>query len=85
MDDIAGLEKTDPERYAQLVKNINCEAMTPKYLLIRLYSVYNGQSIGSDISLADTTTQFVEECTAAGVLVYRQHEAIGGIDLTPKA
>ena len=85
LEDIAGLEKTDPERYAQLVKNINCEAMTPKYLLIRLYSVYNGLSIGTDITLADTTTQFIEECTAAGVLVYKQHEDISGIDLTPKA
>ena len=78
--DIASLKNTDSARYNLLVKNINCEMMMPRYLLIRLYSTYKGSSI---TNLTTVRNQFIAECKAAGVLTGNGQTSIDSVVVDP--
>jgi len=80
LEDIKPLKTTDSARYNLLVQNINCEMMMPRYLLIRLYSIYKGSSI---TNLSTVKTQFIAECRAAGVLQGTDQDVIANVNLNP--
>ena len=81
LQEIEVLKSTDSTRYNILVKNINCEMMTPRYLLIRLYQVYKGSTFTS-ANLSTIKTQFIAECKAAGVLTGNNQTEIDSVTLT---
>ena len=81
LKEIEVLKSTDSTRYNLLVKNIQCEMMTPRYLLIRLYQVYKGSTFTSS-NLSTIKTQFIAECKAAGVLTGNNQTTIDSVVLT---
>ena len=94
LSDIASLKTTDPTRYNTLKKNIECEMLTLKYLLIRLYNEYDGAEAyheeyddnGNAIIVvnADVRSAFIAECKNAGVNQGTGQKTIDEIDLSYK-
>ncbi len=79
LEDIKPLQATDLTRYQQLKTNIECEALMPKYLLIRLYNQYNGQEIQN---LTNVKQSFIQDCLSANVKVGNNQSKVENIDLS---
>lgn len=79
LSDISSLASPDPTRYKTLKKNIQCEMISLKYLLIRLYNEYNGEQI-TDLEV--TKTEFIAECKNLGINQGTGQTIIDSVDLS---
>ena len=78
--DIAALASTDPDKYAQICKNIDGEMIMVKYLLIRLYRYYDGSAF-VEADLNDVKAAFIAECKACDITVGNNQTSIDEVVL----
>lgn len=82
LEDIEYLKTENAALYAQYEKNIKCEMMMPKYLLIRLYKTYNGEIVEDTASLGGADGAFTKECLSCGLEVGNGQANIKSVNLS---
>lgn len=71
MEDIAGLQRTDPNAYDMYAENILLESISPRYLLLDLWG-----SLFSPTELTALRNEFRSDCNALEVNRYAEKNAI---------
>lgn len=71
MEDIAGLQRTDPNAYDMYAENILLESISPRYLLLDLWG-----SLFSPTELTALRNEFRSDCNALEVNRYAERNAI---------